>query len=54
VFIPKAKVVEMTSQLEKRLSAEPYVDSTAVVIDSRLAAYTEVGPVTLIQESTIY
>jgi phosphonate metabolism protein (transferase hexapeptide repeat family) len=46
-------VMPMNSQLEKKLSTEPYVDPTAVVIDSRLGVYTEVGPMTRIQESSI-
>jgi phosphonate metabolism protein (transferase hexapeptide repeat family) len=37
----------------KRLSPQPYVDATANIVDSRMGRYTEVGPHTQIQESSL-
>jgi phosphonate metabolism protein (transferase hexapeptide repeat family) len=46
-------VLFMEAIAEKQLSIEPYVDATAIVVDSELGAYTEVGPRTKIQESSL-
>jgi phosphonate metabolism protein (transferase hexapeptide repeat family) len=43
----------MGNKLEKMLSAEPYIDPSATIVDSELGAYTEVGPQTKIQETFV-
>jgi phosphonate metabolism protein (transferase hexapeptide repeat family) len=39
--------------MEKQLSPEPYIDPSARVINCRLGAYTEVGPRTKLQETSL-
>jgi len=43
----------MNDSAEKQLSLQPHIDPTALVVDSQLGRYTEIGPRARIQESTV-